>query len=232
MNARRWLGTFTLWLAALALSSGPLVASAQEPASVGTLADLYGQMDGAGGGLLRSSGYTTGAMGYTKAADDFTVGGPAWWAVTQVEVAGTQTATTPDEVVVEFYHNATDNPNGPVPGALFSSQAGSVISGFDNGNFIINLSTVVLVPGNVYWIAVQTRSGSLNHEWNWATRTNANGYNSAYITSSVTGCVNVWQPRIPYCDVLVPGNDLLFTLRGTEFVPSNFLYLPSVSKLP
>jgi hypothetical protein len=184
-------------------------------ASSGPMVVLYDQYD-----LIGSAGTTSQQFEAAKSdltdylADDFVVPPGRFWTVTQVEVAGTYSASGGPASAVNVFIGADAN---SLPGSVLVSRTGIVPSpGPNPGDFVIPLPAVVLIPGR-YWISVQAvQDSSVAGQWYWIDRTATS--NSAAAWENPGGGFGVcpsWGKRGATCGIDPSEPDQVFRLSGT-----------------
>lgn len=205
---------------------GPLAARAEEPEPPLTTYDA--NWTGGTAGLALASASIPGSS--IEAADDFILpAGPTYGLITNINVTGeysTGFSTFLSSVSVRVYNNASN-----LPGTLVYSQTVSVTGGSSSGSFQLALPNAAAVRTNqTYWVSVYAKFTGFNN-WFWTTRSPQTG-NPATRRDDIQGsnCLNVWAIRAT-CDPNIQyGPDLYFQLIYTPFTPTEFIYLPTISR--
>lgn len=168
---------------------------------------------------------------YIEMADDVVLpAGSTYGLITNVNVDGEFFGDTPiNSVNVRFYSDASN-----LPGTLVYSQTANITTGASTGDFQLALpSAAALRTSQRYWLSVHGQFSIVDGNWFWATRSIQTGNPAAMRRSAESNCQNVWVTRA-VCEPGPPTNgygpDLYFQLTYTPFTPTDFTYLPIISR--
>ncbi len=242
MTARRMMRHVSVWLGlGLLLAGGGQIASAGLQvldicAAAGDVLHNQCDVDGLQGANSQDFLDAGGTMDNfdTDAADDVTTPAGTGWIITRVEVDGRPqgTGAVPSSMTVNFYHNA-----GSQPGSFYAfTTVAAGTSGYieDNGDFSLPVF-MYLAKNRTYWLSVRANMtfnpGSRLWFWNEhdpQVGSAANWRNPGQGFAQGGVCPN-WGPWAAVCNSGQGSfSDFAFRLRGFNFEPSNFLFLPIV----
>jgi hypothetical protein len=178
---------------------------------------LYDQYDNkATTGGINSQDFDPGNDAFDdQAADDFVVPTGQSWSITGVDVDGYYTNGPGPAASVHVYFYA--NGAGNLPGTLVASRLSNpYASGPAAGDFVITLSSPVLLNPGTYWVSVQAREDfTPAGRWFWEDRTLQANEGAAWQNPNNgigSGCTT-WT-RKTACNAGSPFPDQVFRLVG------------------
>jgi hypothetical protein len=195
---------------------GPAAGAPEAPTVV-----LYDQYDNQGPGTSHTDSQdfepANDALD-SQAADDFVVPAGQIWSITGVDADGEYDASGPAASVhVYFYANG----GGNLPGTLLASRTSNpYANGPGAGDFLITLSSPVVLSAGTYWLSVQARQDlGPAGRWFWHNRTVQSNAGAAWQNSGGDPGLfcSSWKRR-NICPLFGadPNPDNVFRLKGTS----------------
>ncbi len=173
---------------------------------------LYTQNSDSSFAYLNSQNYTSGVTSDNdQGADDFVVPAGKTWKVTEVDVTGCCSGTSPITENVSFYKDNNGAPGKPVRHGSFTN-----LSGTGNPSFAMNLGKGITLKAGHYWVSVVVNCNYGNGcGWGWGVRSTietdpalwqnpGNGHG--------TGCTS-WT-TLQACFGNAYAGDFMFALQG------------------
>jgi Kelch motif/Galactose oxidase, central domain len=150
----------------------------------------------------------------SQAADDFIVPAGQTWEISEVDVLGRYDGPGPAESFHVFFY---DDGAGNLPGTLIESRPANPYTG--NSDFIITLTSPVVLSEGHYWISVQSRQDiQTTGFWLWHNRDVQSHVSAAWQNPGggfPTGNCLIWFRKVACLNLGQAAPDQVFRLVGT-----------------
>jgi Kelch motif protein/galactose oxidase-like protein len=150
----------------------------------------------------------------SQAADDFVVPAGETWEISEVDVLGRYDGPGPAESFHVFFY---DNGAGNLPGNLIESRPANPYTG--NSDFVITLSSPVILSEGHYWVSVQSRQDIQTAGfWLWHNRDVQSHVSAAWQNPGggfPTGNCLIWFRKVACLNLGQAAPDQVFRLVGT-----------------